>query len=141
MVALSKLGTVSAEIVERELGAAIATLAAQVRRLETVIDNLSQGVCFFDGEERLILSNRRYAEIYRLAPEHVRPGATLKEIIERREAAGTSSMATDAYLAMARSIRSSAMSGTLIIEQRTGVQFKSLIGRRRTAGGWGHMRT
>ena len=55
-----------------------------MRRLETVIDNLSQGVCFFDREERLILSNRRYAEIYRLAPEHVRPGATLKEIIERR---------------------------------------------------------
>ena len=105
LVALSRLATVSVENLERERDATIATLAAQVRRLETVIDNLSQGVCFFDREERLILSNRRYAEIYRLAPEHVRPGATLKEIIERRAAAGTSSMATDAYLALARSIQ------------------------------------
>src|SRR5208282_5386159 len=86
-------------------------LSAQARRLETVIDNLSQGVCYFDSEERLILSNRRYAEIYRLAPEHVRPGATLTEIIERRAAVGTSSMATDACLALARSIQSSAMLG------------------------------
>ena len=107
LVALSKLPTVSGEIIERELGATIATLATQVRRLETVIDNLSLGVCYFDSEERLILSNRRYAEIYRLAPEHVRPGATLKEIIERREAARTTSKAAEAYFALARSIHSS----------------------------------
>jgi PAS domain-containing protein len=74
LVALSKRAAVSAKIKECELVATIATLATQVRRLETVIDNLSQGVCYFDGEERLILSNRRYAEIYRLAPEDIRPG-------------------------------------------------------------------
>ena len=107
LVALSKLPTVPGEIIERELGATIATLATQVRGLETVIDNLSLGVCYFDSEERLILSNRRYAEIYRLAPEHVRPGATLKEIIEGREAARTTSKAAEAYFALARSIHSS----------------------------------
>jgi hypothetical protein len=61
LVAFSRLATVSVENIERELGDTIATLAAQVRRLETVIDNLSQGVCFFDSEERLIPSNRRYS--------------------------------------------------------------------------------
>ena len=35
------------------------------------------------------MSNRRYAEIYRLAPEQIRLGATLREIIELRVAAGT----------------------------------------------------
>ncbi len=135
LVAFSRLATVSVENIERELGATIATLAAQVRRLETVIDNLSQGVCFFDGEERLILSNRRYAEIYRLAPEHVRPGATLKEIIERRAAVGTSSMATDACLALARSIQSSAMLGTLINELKDGRTIQ-VTHRPAPDGGW-----
>ena len=135
VVALSKLATVSGEIVERELGATIATLAAQMRRLETVIDNLSQGVCFFDGEERLILSNRRYAEIYRLAPEHVRPGATLTEIVELRAAAGTSSTATDAYVALARSINSSALSGTWTIELKDGRTIQ-IYHRPAPDGGW-----
>ncbi len=72
----------SHEVVERDLRARIATLEAQAQRYQTAIDNISQGICFFDGEGRLILCNRRYAEIYRLAPEQVRPGATLREIVE-----------------------------------------------------------
>ena len=65
-----------------------------------MINNLLQGVCIFDREGRLILSNPRYAEIYHLAPEHVRPGATLTEITERQMAAGTSPMATHAWTAV-----------------------------------------
>ncbi|MEO6408122.1 MAG: EAL domain-containing protein [Burkholderiaceae bacterium] len=54
------------------------------RRFQTAIDNISQGLCFFDGAQRLIFSNRRYAEMYRLAPEHIRPGTTLGEIVDER---------------------------------------------------------
>ncbi len=135
LVALSKLPPVSGEIIERELGAAIATLATQVRRLETVIDNLSLGVCYFDSEERLILSNRRYAEIYRLAPEHVRPGATLKEIIERREAARTTSKAAEAYFALARSIHSSGVPRIWTAELKDGRTIH-ICYRPTPDGGW-----
>ncbi len=135
LVALSKLATVSVEIIERELGATIATLATQVRRLETVIDNLSLGVCYFDSEERLILSNRRYAEIYRLAPERVRPGATLKEIIERREAAGTTSRAADAYFALARSIHSTGVPRIWTAELKDGRTIH-ICYRPAPDGGW-----
>jgi PAS domain-containing protein len=74
--------------VRRELRATIANLAAQSKRLETVIDNMPQGVCSFGYEGRLILSNRRYTEMYRLAPEDVRPAPALAEIAERQMAAG-----------------------------------------------------
>ena len=106
MAALAKLADVSYESLERDLRATITTLEAQALRFETVLENISQGICFFDRDERLILSNRRYAEIYRLAPEQLRPGLTLSEIVERRAAAGTAALATDAYLAMARSVNS-----------------------------------
>ena len=46
--------TVSTTIAERDLRARIAALEAQALRYETAIDNISQAVCFFDGEERLI---------------------------------------------------------------------------------------
>jgi len=46
----------------------IAALEGQALRFETAIDNIPQGVCFFDGDQKLIPCNRRNAEIYRIAP-------------------------------------------------------------------------
>lgn len=106
LAVLAKLATASYGTLELELRATIATLEAQALRFETVIDNISQGICFFGADERLILSNRRYAEIYRIAPGRLQSGLTLSEIVERRVAAGTSAMAADAYLALARSVNS-----------------------------------
>ncbi len=107
LTALAKLAIASYETLERDLRATIATLEAQALRFETAIDNISQGICFFDTDERLILCNRRYAEIYRIAPEQLLPGLTLSEIVERRVVAGTAALAADAYLALARSINAS----------------------------------
>ena len=68
-------------------------------RYETALEKISQGICFFDADQRLILSNRRYAEIYHLAPEDVKPGTTLRAITERRFALGTCLMSVvDDYL-------------------------------------------
>jgi diguanylate cyclase (GGDEF)-like protein/PAS domain S-box-containing protein len=106
LAALAKLTIASYETLERDLRARIATLEGQALRFETAIDNVSQGICFFDADERLILCNRRYAEIYNIAPEQLRPGLTLREIVERRVAAGTSAADADAYLALARSVNS-----------------------------------
>ena len=99
MAALARLATASSRIVERDLHATIAELKAQALRYETAIDNISQGVCFFDSEQRLILCNRRYAEIYCLTPAQVRLGATLREIAESRADSGAISMSADDYLA------------------------------------------
>jgi len=96
----------SAEIIARDLQAANTELRAQALRYQTAMDNIAQGVCFFDRKQRLILCNRRYAEIYRLTPERVRPGASLREIIEGRAAAGTCPTAAEDYLAWCASIAS-----------------------------------
>ena len=103
LTALARLATGSFEVVERDLRARIATLEAQAHRYQAVIDNIPPGVCMFDGEKRLILCNRGYMEIYRLTPEQVRPGASLREIVEHRVAAGTCAMAADDYLSFCAS--------------------------------------
>ncbi len=69
-----------------------------------VLDNLSQGVAFFDGKARLILCNRRYAEIYGLKPDQLKPGMTLREIAELRAPIGACPMGVDDYLAYCRAI-------------------------------------
>ena len=42
--------------------------------LQTVLNNLAQGVLLFDLETRLIFCNPRYLEMYRLPAELARPG-------------------------------------------------------------------
>jgi diguanylate cyclase (GGDEF)-like protein/PAS domain S-box-containing protein len=63
-------------------------------RFDTALNNMSEGLCFFDGEKRLIVCNRRYLEMYGLSPERVGPGATLAEVVELRCEAGSSPAVT-----------------------------------------------
>ena len=53
-------------------------LRGQNIRFDLAINNMTQGLCFFDGQQRLIVCNQRYLEIYDLAPESVRPGMLLR---------------------------------------------------------------
>ncbi|MGH7119665.1 MAG: putative bifunctional diguanylate cyclase/phosphodiesterase [Acetobacteraceae bacterium] len=73
----------------REVGKLRAELGAQNARFIAALDNMSHGLCFFDGAQRLIISNRRYAELYRIAPEALKPGMHLREIVDRRFEAGS----------------------------------------------------
>ena len=127
MAALARATTESHEIILRDLRAANAelraenaALRAQTLRHQTAFDNISQGVCLFDGKGRLILCNRRYAEIFRLSPDQVTPGATLREITERRTIAGTSPMDVESYLAWSAPMISSAAPTTRTTSLRDG---------------------
>ena len=66
-----------------------AELAAQNARFATTINNMPQGLCLFGADRRVAIANRRYAEIYGLRPEQVKPGRTLTSVLDARVAAGT----------------------------------------------------
>jgi diguanylate cyclase (GGDEF)-like protein/PAS domain S-box-containing protein len=98
LATLAKLANESHAAVIDDRDATIARLRTQTQDYQAAFDAIAQGVSFFDAEDRIILSNRRFAEIYRLAPEQIRPGAPLREIVELRIAAGTWLTAADDYL-------------------------------------------
>jgi diguanylate cyclase (GGDEF)-like protein len=58
-------------------------------RFDAAINNMSHGVCLFDADRKVVISNRRYAEIYQLSPEQIGPGTSLAEILDLRHQAGT----------------------------------------------------
>jgi diguanylate cyclase (GGDEF)-like protein len=58
------------------------------RQLDVAISNISQGICFFDGQQRLLVCNRRFGEIYGLAGPVTEPGASLPDIVDHWFAAG-----------------------------------------------------
>ncbi|HXD45536.1 MAG TPA: PAS-domain containing protein [Pseudolabrys sp.] len=72
-------------------------VAAQNRRLVDAIDNMSQGLCMFDAQTRIVLVNRRYLDMYRLSPDVVKPGCTLRRLIEHRKETGLFINDIDSY--------------------------------------------
>jgi methyl-accepting chemotaxis protein len=66
-------------------------------RLSTALNNMSQGLCMFDAQSRITLLNRRYLDMYNLAPEIVKPGCTLRELIEHRKETGLFAGDVNAY--------------------------------------------
>ncbi|HET9717275.1 MAG TPA: PAS-domain containing protein [Pseudolabrys sp.] len=69
-------------------------------RLLSAIDNMSQGLNMFDAQTRIVMCNRRYIEMYRLSPQIVRPGCSLRALIEHRKETGLFSGDVDAYCQM-----------------------------------------
>ena len=66
-----------------------AMLRRQNILLDGALNNMSQGLNMFDRENRLVVSNKRYIEMYRLPPGAVKPGVTVRELVDMRLAAGT----------------------------------------------------
>src|ERR1041385_413516 len=58
---------------------------------------MSQGLCMFDAEARIVVVNRHYIEMYALSPEVVRTGCTLRQLIQHRKDTGLFSGDVDAY--------------------------------------------
>ena len=56
--------------------------------LDAALDHMSQGLCLYDAEQRLKVVNRRFCEIFRLAPELVTPGLTFREVLALSVAVG-----------------------------------------------------
>jgi PAS domain-containing protein len=43
-------------------------LRAQNIQLDVALNNMSQGLCLFDADQRVVIANRRYADIYGISP-------------------------------------------------------------------------
>src|SRR5882757_6818243 len=66
-------------------------------RMTLALNNMSQGLCMFDKNERLVICNKRYMELYKLSDEIASPGVTLAEMLKFRAANGTFMPDPDKY--------------------------------------------
>jgi methyl-accepting chemotaxis protein len=123
------------------LGVTLFTLGLYYRsrksnaRLVTALNNMSEGLCMFDGSTRLVLRNDRYIELYGLPPEVAKPGVTLRELIEHRIRAGAFKGDPDEYVA--DTLRK--MKGGQIVQdvrERPGGIFILVSSRPMPGGGW-----
>jgi diguanylate cyclase (GGDEF)-like protein len=75
-----------AEAALAELDRREAELTEQNRRFNAALANMPPGLCMFDSDQRLLVCNARYSEMYALPPELTKPGTSFLSILKHRVA-------------------------------------------------------
>jgi diguanylate cyclase (GGDEF)-like protein len=109
--------------------------AAHQNLLDTVLNNMSQGVLMFDSQARLVFCNQRYIEMYGLSPDVVTPGRHLDELLRHRKAVGAFSGDPEKYAIELLNDIELGKTGTTIIKVPDGRVF-SVISKPLMGGGW-----
>ena len=86
------LGNLNSKLMTRE-----AELRHQHMISESALNNMSQGLCMFDADQRLITCNRRFVELYNLSDELARPGTPLTDILAYRVKTGSYNKDMESY--------------------------------------------
>ena len=104
-------------------------------RMRVAINNMSQGLCMFDGNERLVICNQRYMEMYKLSGDIVKPGCTLQSLLEYRIHNGSFSRDPIDYRRELTSAMAAGQTTTTEVKSVDGRSI-SIINRPMSDGGW-----
>ncbi len=110
-------------------------LRLQIDRLVTTINNMSQGLLLFDAAGRLVVCNRRYVEMYGLAPDVVKPGCTLEELLQHRQDTGSFAGNVDQYRAAILRDLSAGHVTAGLFETSDGRSIR-IVNQPMSSGGW-----
>ncbi|MCP3379307.1 MULTISPECIES: EAL domain-containing protein [unclassified Bradyrhizobium] len=72
-------------------------VSLEKQRLDTAMNTMTQGLLMFDQDERLIVCNRRYIDMYGLSTAVVKPGAYFRDVIQHRADTGSFDGDVDSY--------------------------------------------
>jgi diguanylate cyclase (GGDEF)-like protein len=59
------------------------------RRLDTALNNMTQGLMLYDASARIVLFNRRYIEMYGLSLDVIKPGRLFRDVMQHRRDTGS----------------------------------------------------
>ncbi len=108
----------------------------QKKLLSRALNNMSEGLCMFDGRQRLITCNRRYADVYGIDVALMRPGMTLRDIVDLRVAVGSApDMSPERYMIWRDSIQVSDKPSDTTVRLANG-RVIAIRHRPMSDGGW-----
>ena len=100
------IAAVSAIIIAVLLSLFVRKLLEQHRtekqRLDTAINNMSQGLLLYDSSERMVVCNHRYISMYGLSPDFVKPGLSFRDLIQYRKQIGSFKGDVEAFISNVR---------------------------------------
>ena len=75
-------------------------LREQNERFSAAVENMSHGLCMFDADERMIICNRNYLDIFCLDASVIRPGIRFLDILRHSVDIGIASQSADELYAI-----------------------------------------
>ncbi len=104
-------------------------------RIHVALDNMSQGLCMFDGDERLVVCNRHYRELYHLPADVAKRGRTLASLLAYRISTGSFTRDPDEYRS---ELRTAMAQGTITNVEVVSAEGRmmSISNRPMAGGGW-----
>jgi diguanylate cyclase (GGDEF)-like protein/PAS domain S-box-containing protein len=118
-----------------ELHRSNSELEAQNLRFYMAVNNMSQGLCMFDGKRRLIVCNQRYAELYGLTPDLAQPGTTIEQIFAHRLESSDTVLDPEKFVRDFLRIIEAAQPCEALVEMRDG-RIISIKHKPMQEGGW-----
>jgi diguanylate cyclase (GGDEF)-like protein len=85
------------------------------QRLDTALNNMTQGLLLFDSSQRLVVCNQRYVEMFGVSTDVVKPGCTIYQLLYHRKAIGSFKGDVEEYC------------GTLVRKMAQGEVFQAIL--------------
>jgi diguanylate cyclase (GGDEF)-like protein/PAS domain S-box-containing protein len=108
-------------------------LTLEKQRLDTAVNNMTQGLLLFDSSQRLVICNQRYLEMYGLSAEIIKPGCSFRDVIAHRKETGSFNGDIDQYLA--RVLRDIQQRNAMVITTPDGRSVQ-IVNEPLADGGW-----
>jgi len=124
-------------VVERtkELRARESELQAQNTRIDAALSNMSQGLVMFDADARVVICNQRYIAMYGLEADDIRPGRTLRYLIDCSIARGALSGDPEHFIGRLRATIKAGVPTTEFVELDDGRTI-AIVSQPMADGGW-----
>jgi methyl-accepting chemotaxis protein len=106
----------------------------QIGQLTTALDNMTQALCMFDAAQRLVLCNRPYLRMYDLSSDVVKPGCTLRQLLQYRINRGAFTSDPEQYIKNLMAQLAQGKPTHQIVE--TGDRVVSMVNTPMPDGGW-----
>ena len=103
--------------------------------MDAALNNMVLGFIMFDAQERIVVCNNRYIEMYGLSREIVKPGCSLRELFQHRAAIGHLKINPDQYREDLLAELAKGEVVTWVIDTADGREI-SVTNKPMTGGGW-----
>jgi len=110
-------------------------IESERQRLDTALNNMSQGLILYDSNGTIVTCNRRYADMFGLSHDVIKPGCHIREAMYHRKERGAFSGDVEAFCADVMRVVAEGTVSTRIHELSNGRAFQ-VINTPLAQGGW-----
>ena len=103
--------------------------------LRETLDNMIQGVLMFGPDRRIVVCNRRYLDMYWLSAQVVRPGCSLRELLECRKRLGSLALDVDDYMQRIDELLKTGETSEMLVDTGDG-RTMHVVTQPLSGGGW-----